>query len=50
MLFRSDSCVSKDRLEEAAKYINAMDLYIDLTTDTASKAEEAPKEQLEVVA
>ena len=45
-----DSYVSEDRIKEAAKYINAMDLYIDLTTDTAPKAEEAPKEELEVVA
>lgn len=43
-----DSYVSKDRLEEAAKYINAMDLYIDLTT--SPKVEENLKEQVEVVA
>lgn len=45
-----DVCVSKDRLEEAARYINAMDLFIDLTIDTTPKVDEVPKEQVEVVA
>jgi hypothetical protein len=45
-----DEYVTEDRLKEVAKYINAMDLFVDLTTDNTSKVEESPKEQVEVVA